>query len=84
MADFEAVVLDGKTPEAPAEASLGELRPALAIYRSATSRRWEKRGSEGDRNRVGSSPDLQSSDSVVPGNRDARVSGSRECLWPLQ
>ena len=42
LADFEAVVLDGKSPEAPPEASLGELRTALAIYRSAASGRWEK------------------------------------------
>ncbi len=41
LADFEAAVLDGKAPEAPAEASLGELRTALAIYRSAESGRWE-------------------------------------------
>ena len=42
MADFEAVVLDGKQPAAPPEASLGELRTALAIYRSAQSGRWEQ------------------------------------------
>ena len=42
LADFEAVVLDGKKPVAPPEASLGELRTALAIYRSAESGRWEK------------------------------------------
>ena len=42
MADFEAVVLDGREPAAPPEASLGELRTALAIYRSAQSGRWEK------------------------------------------
>ena len=42
LADFEAVVLDGKKPAAPPEASLGELRTALAIYRSAESGRWEK------------------------------------------
>ena len=42
MADFEAVVLDGRQPAAAAEASLGELRTALAIYRSAQSGRWEK------------------------------------------
>ena len=42
MADFEAAVLDGKSPEAPPEASLGELRTALAIYRSAESGHWEK------------------------------------------
>ena len=42
MADFEAAVLDGRQPAAPPEASLGELRTALAIYRSAQSGRWEK------------------------------------------
>ena len=42
LADFEAVVLDGKKPAALPEASLGELRTALAIYRSAESGRWEK------------------------------------------
>ena len=42
LADFEAAILDGKPPEAPPEASLGELRTALAIYRSAASGRWEK------------------------------------------
>lgn len=39
--DFEAAVLDGTRPAAPPEYSLGELRAALAMYRSATSRRWE-------------------------------------------
>ena len=42
MADFEAAVLEGRQPAAPPEASLGELRTALAIYRSAKSGRWEK------------------------------------------
>ena len=35
MADFEAAVLDGRPPAAPAEYALGELRGALAMYRSA-------------------------------------------------
>ena len=42
LADFAAAVLDGKKPEAGAEHSLGELRTALAIYRSAESGVWEK------------------------------------------
>ena len=41
LRDFEAAVLDGKDPEAAAEQSLGELRTALAIYRSAASGAWE-------------------------------------------
>ncbi len=41
LADFAAVVLDGKTPEAGPEQSLGELRTALAIYRSAETGNWE-------------------------------------------
>jgi UDP-N-acetyl-2-amino-2-deoxyglucuronate dehydrogenase len=42
LADFAAVVLDGVTPAATAEHSLGELRAALAMYRSAETNRWEK------------------------------------------
>ena len=42
LADFAAAVLDGKTPDAPPEHALGELRTALALYRSATSQRWEQ------------------------------------------
>ena len=42
LADFEAAVLDGKTLEAGPEQALGELRTALAIYRSAASSQWEK------------------------------------------
>jgi predicted dehydrogenase len=42
LADFAAVVLDGTTPAATAEHSLGELRAALAMYRSAESNRWER------------------------------------------
>lgn len=41
IADFEATVLDGTAPAAPAEFALGELRAALAMYRSAQSGRWE-------------------------------------------
>ncbi len=41
MAQFEAVVLDGATAPAGAEDSLGELRAALAMYRSAQTGRWE-------------------------------------------
>ncbi len=40
--DFEAAVLDGTPLAAPPESSLGELRGALAMYRSAQSRRWER------------------------------------------
>jgi predicted dehydrogenase len=41
LADFAAVVLDGVAPAAAPEQSLGELRTALAMYRSAESERWE-------------------------------------------
>jgi UDP-N-acetyl-2-amino-2-deoxyglucuronate dehydrogenase len=41
VAAFESAVLDGVAPDVGAEYSLGELRGALAMYRSATSRRWE-------------------------------------------
>jgi UDP-N-acetyl-2-amino-2-deoxyglucuronate dehydrogenase len=40
--DFCHAVLDGRAPAAGPEVSLGELRTALAIYRSAKSGRWEK------------------------------------------
>ena len=40
--DFAQAVLEGKPLEASPEYSLGELRTALAIYRSAESRQWEK------------------------------------------
>jgi predicted dehydrogenase len=40
--DFARAVLEGKNLEAGPEYSLGELRTALAIYRSAESRQWEK------------------------------------------
>jgi predicted dehydrogenase len=39
--DFERAVLDGAPLAASAEYGLGELRAALAMYRSAASRRWE-------------------------------------------
>ncbi|MGZ8764528.1 MAG: Gfo/Idh/MocA family protein [Acidimicrobiia bacterium] len=42
MADFEGAVLDGRTPAAPAEQALGELRGALAMYRSAEAGTWER------------------------------------------
>ncbi len=42
LEDFARVVLDGAEPAAPAEHSLGELRTALALYRSAASSAWEK------------------------------------------
>ena len=42
LADFERAVLDGAPLAAGPEQALGELRAALAIYRSAASRRWEK------------------------------------------
>jgi UDP-N-acetyl-2-amino-2-deoxyglucuronate dehydrogenase len=42
FADFAAAVLDGRVPAAGPEVALGELRVALALYRSTTSRAWEK------------------------------------------
>ena len=42
LAAFEAAVLDGVEPPASAAYSLGELRGALAMYRSAESRQWEQ------------------------------------------
>ena len=42
LRDFSRAVLEGKTLEASPEYSLGELRTALAIYRSAASGQWEK------------------------------------------
>jgi predicted dehydrogenase len=41
-ANFEACVLDGAPLAASPEYSLGELRAALAMYRSATSGAWER------------------------------------------
>jgi predicted dehydrogenase len=42
LADFARAVLDGTELAAGPEESLGELRTALAMYRSAESRQWEK------------------------------------------
>jgi len=42
LADFASAVIHGTTPAAPAEYALGELRCALAMYRSAASGHWEK------------------------------------------
>ncbi len=42
LADFASAVLRGTQPAAPAGYAVGELRLALAMYRSATSNRWEK------------------------------------------
>ena len=42
LADFAAAVLEGTELTAGPEVSLGELRTALAMYRSAESRQWEK------------------------------------------
>ena len=42
LQDFALAVLEGKTLEAGPEYSLGELRTALAIYRSAETGQWEK------------------------------------------
>ena len=41
LLDFERAVLDGTPLAASPEYSLGELRTALAMYRSADSKRWE-------------------------------------------
>ena len=41
LEDFAALVLDGKPPVAPPEKALGEMRTALALYRSAESGAWE-------------------------------------------
>jgi predicted dehydrogenase len=42
LADFVAAVVDGTPPAAPASAALGELRLALAMYRSAANGTWER------------------------------------------
>lgn len=39
--DFSLAVLDGKRLEAAPEFSLGEMRTALAMYRSSRTKRWE-------------------------------------------
>lgn len=41
FADFAAAVLHGTRPAADARSSIGELRTALALYRSVQSGRWE-------------------------------------------
>ncbi len=41
LEDFAALVLDGKPPVAPPEKALGEMRTALALYRSARAGEWE-------------------------------------------
>jgi len=41
LLDFECAVLDGTPLAATPEYSLGELRTALAMYRSAETKRWE-------------------------------------------
>jgi len=42
LADFAHAVQHGTELAAGPEESLGELRTALAMYRSAESRQWEK------------------------------------------
>ena len=42
FSDFASAVLDGTTPAASAAYALGELRCALALYRSAETGSWEK------------------------------------------
>ena len=42
LLDFSRAVLEGKELEAGPEHALGELRTALAMYRSAATRKWEK------------------------------------------
>jgi predicted dehydrogenase len=42
LADFASAVLRDTPLAAPPESALGELRLALAMYRSAETRRWEK------------------------------------------
>src|SRR5262245_47729706 len=42
FADFVSAVLDGTPLAAPPESALGELRLALAMYRSAETKQWEK------------------------------------------
>jgi predicted dehydrogenase len=42
LLDFASAIRHGTTPAAPAEYALGELRLALAMYRSATTNCWEK------------------------------------------
>ncbi len=42
FAAFEAAVLDGQHPVVGPEYALGELRAALAMYRSAETKLWER------------------------------------------
>ena len=42
LKDFTEVVLDGATPAAAPEYSLGEFRTAQSMYRSVASKQWEK------------------------------------------
>jgi predicted dehydrogenase len=42
LADFAAAIQTKKAPVAGPEMSLGELRTALAIYKSANNRQWAK------------------------------------------
>jgi len=42
FADFAAAVLEGRPLAAGPEQALGELRVALALYRSVETKRWEK------------------------------------------
>jgi len=42
LADFADVIQGKKTPAAGPEMSLGELRTALAIYKSAATKQWTK------------------------------------------
>ena len=42
LRDFAHAALEGRPLEAGPEVSLGELRTALAMYRSAETGRWEK------------------------------------------
>ena len=41
FADFAQAILHGRPPAAGPASALGELRVALALYRSVESRRWE-------------------------------------------
>ena len=42
LADFARAVLHGTPLAAPPEYAVGELRLALAMYRSAETKQWEK------------------------------------------
>ena len=87
LADFEAVVLDGKSPKPRPRRRSANCAPrwrSIARRRQDAGRRF---GCERERTRkrVGSSPDLQSSDSpLAPDTGNARVGRSITDLWPLQ